>query len=319
MYRKNFPNFTSTKMGLGIDLTWGTEKGFITKDGQDEVGEGLRAFLQKNINQYDHFFFSFQPKNYSQLDPSDYIQVYKKLLQLIPKNMPVGLHHTMLNMAGDELYPKQQIVDFTNILIHELGLKWVNEDLGIWSLNGKSLPYPLPPILTSEGLKNSIENIEFYMNALVCPLLVEFPGFTDGGGLIFGEMNAFSFFEKVAKETNCAMTLDTGHLLGYWYEVNGTLNGFYNALSKLPLDHCFEIHLSGSKIKDNRFYDLHNGVLIEEQIGLLGWLLENCQNVRAVSYEDPVFHHNGSLIEASRPMLSKARNMVENFNWEQVI
>ena len=57
----------------------------------------------------------------------------------------------------------------------------------------------------------------------------------------------------------------------------------------MPLDRCFEIHLSGCAIDGERFLDLHHGVLLDAQLTMLERLLERCPNVRAITYEDPAF------------------------------
>jgi ADP-glucose pyrophosphorylase len=101
-----------------------------------------------------------------------------------------------------EPYPREKVVELTNVLIDRYALKWVNEDLGIWSLKGKTLPYPLPPVLNDEGLKACIDNVNFYKKNLQAPLYVEFPGFSEGHSFIMGKENAFDFYLKVIKETD---------------------------------------------------------------------------------------------------------------------
>ena len=48
------------------------------------------------------------------------------------------------NLGALEDYPRAAICEFTNALARRYDLRWVNEDLGLWSLNGRPLPYPLP-------------------------------------------------------------------------------------------------------------------------------------------------------------------------------
>jgi hypothetical protein len=59
--------------------------------------------------------------------------------------------------------------------------------------------------------------------------------------------------------------------------------------------HCFELHLSGCEIVGERFVDAHHGVLLELQLELLARLLERCENLRAVTYEDPRLTADGAL------------------------
>src|SRR6185436_8917221 len=91
-----------------------------------------------------------------------------------------ALHQTSFNLGALEAYDRGPIVELTNALIERYNLAWVNEDLGLWSIHGRPLPYPLPPYLTSAGLRASIKNTRAVQEALVVPLLVEFPGFSAG-------------------------------------------------------------------------------------------------------------------------------------------
>jgi len=187
---------------------------------------------------------------------------------------------------------------------------WVNEDLGIWSLRGKVLPYPLPPFLTEDGLRAAAYNVRFYQEHLAAPLVVEFPGFTDGASFYMGNMDAFEFFARLARETSVAVTLDTGHLLGYQWLKNRRGDDFLDGLDVLPFENTFEIHLSGSQIVNEKFRDLHHGVLLDEQLELLEYLLPRCPNLKCVTYEDPKFHKDGSLIPKAVPNFERLRDKV---------
>jgi uncharacterized protein (UPF0276 family) len=131
---------------------------------------------------------------------------------------------------------------------------------------------------------------------LPVPLLVEFPGFSEGNSLVLGTMHAYDFFRRVVEETGSPATLDVGHLLSYQWLRGRRREAMYDELDRLPLDHCFEIHLSGCSIVGGRFHDAHHGVLLDEQLELLGRLGPRCSNLRAVTYEDPKFDGDGALI-----------------------
>jgi hypothetical protein len=52
---------------------------------------------------------------------------------------------------------------------------------------------------------------------------------------------------------------------------------------------------------------LHHGVLLDAQLELLDRLLEVCPNVRAITYEDPVFDAEGCLASAAAPGFERLR------------
>jgi uncharacterized protein (UPF0276 family) len=212
-----------------------------------------------------------------------------------------ALHQTLFNLGALEPYDRGPIVELTNALIFRYQLRWVNEDLGLWSLHGRPLPYPLPPYLTPAGLAASIANVRWVQERLAAPLLVEFPGFSEGTNLVVGTLHAYDYFRRLAEETDSPVTLDVGHLLSYQWLRGRRGEGLYDELDRLPLAHCAEIHLSGAQISRGFFQDFHHGVLLEEQLVLLERLLVLCPNLVVVTYEDPKFDDQGAMIPKAAP------------------
>jgi uncharacterized protein (UPF0276 family) len=284
-------------LGVGLDLPWGAPIGFVhTKDRGDAVADRVVRFLEAHAKRFSHLFVSFQVRNRNRLDARDYFDVYDDLFARVPPFRARALHHTALNLGGLEPYERGRVVDFTNDLVDRYRLAWVNEDLGLWSIHGRPLPYPLPPYLTEAGLRASVANTAFVQERLRVPLLVEFPGFSAGTSIVVGRMHAFDFFRRVIEDSDSPATLDVGHLLSYQWLLGQRGEGLYGDLDRLPLDRCFEIHLSGCQIQGGRFMDLHHGVLLDEQLELLARLLPRCPNLRAITYEDPKFYDDGVLL-----------------------
>jgi uncharacterized protein (UPF0276 family) len=302
--------FEKLGFGIGIDLPWGSERGFdFATNGPSKP---LADFLTKQSSNWNHFFFAFQPRSRNPLSIADYLVPWQKIYDLLPSDIHRGFHHTILNLGYGGSYPRAEIIDFTNEVIDRFAIEWVVEDLGIWSIAGKALPYPLPPIMTSRGLSASIKNIDFCCKRLSAPLCVEFPGFTDGSSLIFGTIDAFDFFRIIVQETGCLVTLDAGHILGYWYETRGNFDGMYDHLNRLPLSQCFEIHLSGAQLRRGRFIDSHHGILMKEQVDLAAWLIQHCPNLRAITYEDPIWDRDAEIAVQAKPMVNRLRGLITN-------
>jgi uncharacterized protein len=284
-------------LGVGIDLSWGAPVGFAHDPMRgDHVTDHVIRFLSAHAETFHYVFTSFQPRGRNRLDPRDYFAAYDDLFSRIPSFPFRAFHQTTLNLGAMEAYDRGKVVDFTNTLIERYHFVWVNEDLGLWSIHGKPLPYPLPPYLTLQGLKAAIRNTAEVQEKLLVPLLVEFPGFSDGTSFYLGHLHAYDFFRKVVEETNSPVTLDIGHLLSYQWMLGKRGEALYDELEKLPLDHCFEIHLSGCEISGDSFLDYHHGVLLDEQLELLRRLLPHCQNLSAITYEDPKFDFEGRFV-----------------------
>jgi uncharacterized protein (UPF0276 family) len=120
-------------------------------------------------------------------------------------------------------------------------------------------------------------------------------------------VHAYDFFRIVVEETGSPATLDVGHLLSYQWLRGRRGEALFGELDLLPLDHCFEIHLSGCAIADGRFLDMHHGVLLDEQLDLLGRLAPRCPHLRAVTYEDPRFDDDGALLPETAPSFERLR------------
>jgi uncharacterized protein (UPF0276 family) len=305
-----FPNITGRLgLGVGMDLPWGQEVGFTIGDHGDTISERMRRFFAAHRDVFRYLFLAFQPRRRNHLRAADYYQAYDALFAA--SDIPVrALHHTILNLGATGGYDRAPIYSFTNDLVRRYRFGWVSEDLGVWSLAGKALPYPLPPFLTTDGLAACIRNVAEAQAALAAPLVIEFPGFTEGQSFCVGDLDAFDFFREVAQATSTPVVLDVGHVLSYQWIRGRNGRRMFDGIERLPLDHCFELHLSGCVIHRGRFRDLHHGVLLDEQLDMLDVLLERCPQLAAVTFEDPRYTADGALVARARPNFERLRKAV---------
>ncbi|MBJ6363196.1 DUF692 family multinuclear iron-containing protein [Paenibacillus sp. GCM10012307] len=311
-----FPNISKKLgLGMGMDLPWGQEVGFVSTNHGDSITPKMKIFFNSYKDEFNYLFFAFQPKNRNFLKAEEYFEGYDSLFAEVPNIEARAFHQTILNMGAMEDYQKDQIIDFTNKIVERYDIKWIVEDLGLWSIKGKSVPFPLPPYLTDEGLQACIDNINVYKEGINVPISVEFPGFTEGTNFFIGSMNGFDFFQKLVEETNVPVTLDIGHILSYQWLIGNTHEKMFDGLEKLPFDNCFEFHLSGCQIIKGKFRDLHHGILLDEQIDLLEYLLPKCPNLKAITYEDPQYTDEGILIPKSQKNYQRMKEIVSK--WEK--
>ena len=121
--------------------------------------------------------------------------------------------------------------------------------------------------------------------------------------MCIGPWHAYDFFRELAVATGCPVALDVGHLLSYQWLRGRRGEALFEELDRLPLEHCFEAHLSGCEVRDTRFFDLHHGVLMPEQLEMLRRLLPRCPHLRAITYEDPRIEEGGALASSNAPSL----------------
>lgn len=298
------------RLGVGMDLPWDAAQGFVRDpNGRDHLAEPVHEFLRES-GAWSHVFFSIQPKDRGVPSLARYADAWADAVRAIPEEAVRALHTTALDLGCARPKRRAPLFDLVNGLAERHEFRWVNEDVGLWTLGGKPLPYPAPPYLTNEGLAASVDNVRECTRALTIPLLIEFPGFSEGVSLRIGPWDAYDYFRVLAEEAECAVTLDVGHLLSWRWLIGHRGEALFDDLDRLPLEHCFEIHLSGAAIRDDVFFDTHRGVLLDEQLTLLDRLLELCPNVRAVTYEDPVVAADGSLTPECRPSLARLRERV---------
>lgn len=306
-----FPAHARRTFGVGLDLPWGAAIGFVEDPVRGErVADRVGQFLARHADVFGAMFVSWQPRERSRPRVAAYGRAWDDVWRRAPAGAARALHHTMLNLGAIERYPRGALLEFTDALCARYGLGWVNEDLGLWSLHGRPLPYPLPPYLTTGGLAAAVANVREVMAGMTTPLVLEFPGFSDGTSVVVGRMDAYDFFRHVAEETDVAVTLDVGHLLSWRWLTGARGEALYDGLERLPLAACFELHLSGCAISAGKFCDFHHGVLMDEQLELLGRLLPLCPNARVVTYEDPKFDEQGQLVRKSVAGFERLRALV---------
>src|SRR5258708_5186154 len=150
----------SCGLGVGLDLPWGRDPGMVYDEARGEiVSDSVVRFLDRHSSNFRHLFVSWQPKGRGWLDARDYFEAYDDLFARVGERFLVrALHHTALNLGSIEPYERNDLISLTNELIGRYHFQWVNEDLGVWSLHGKPLPYPLAPYLTDAGLAAAIVN-----------------------------------------------------------------------------------------------------------------------------------------------------------------
>jgi uncharacterized protein (UPF0276 family) len=169
-------------------------------------------------------------------------------------------------------------------------------------------------MLNAEGLEKTVANVLECQAAQPVPHVLELPGIARGVSVVMGVWHAYDFFRALAEETDAPVTLDVGHLLSYQFWRGRRGEAMLDEIEKLPLAHCFEIHLSGCEILGDKFFDAHHGRLLNEQLELCARLLERCPNLRAVTFEDPRFEDDGALAADNVPSWARLEEVTASWS-----
>jgi uncharacterized protein (UPF0276 family) len=298
-------------LGLGLDLPWGAPHGFLREP--DRLAPRTARFLQRHGPRFDAMFCSWQPRSRARLQPAHYAPAWDDLWGRVPPAVARALHHTALNLASPEPYDRGPLLAFTEALVQRHGLRWVNEDLGLWSLGGKALPYPLPPYLTEQSVATCVRNVVEVQRALSVPLRLEFPGFGEGSCPPIGPLDAYDLFRRVIEDSGVDCTLDVAHLLSWRWTRGHRGQALYDELERLPLGACVELHLSGCSIVADQLYDAHHGVLLPEQLELMDRLLALCPRLQLVTFEDPRFDEQGELLPKCAASLAEVERRLADW------
>jgi len=300
-------------VGVGLDLTWGGPVGFRRDPTRgDTASPRLARFVETQGAELSHLFVSWQPRGRGELCATDYYAAWDDLFARVTTSVR-ALHHTALNLGTMEPYDRRAIFALTNALVERYHFAWINEDLGLWSIGGKPLPYPMPPLFTDDGLRAAVRNVRECQAALAVPVVVEFPGFSERMSPTLGTWHAYDYLRALCDETGAPATLDVGHLLSYQWSRGRRGEALFDDLDRLPLEHAFELHLAGAGIVDGAFVDAHHGRLLAEQLELCARLLARCPNLRAVTFEDPILDECGELELASAHSLRALRDVTQEW------
>ena len=125
-----------------------------------------------------------------------------------------------------------------------------------------------------------------------------------------GPIHAYDFFRAVAEEADVAVAFDTAKLLAYQWQRDRRGADLFGELERLPLDRCYEIHVSGRDAKSGRSFGGPSDTLFEAQLGLVERLAGLCPNVRVIAYEGPLFGAGGTVAKTTTSALARLEKIV---------
>jgi uncharacterized protein (UPF0276 family) len=142
--------------------------------------------------------------------------------------------------------------------------------------------YFIPPIMNDQSLRRAIERVREVQAAVPVPVAIEPPPVT----FVVGDMPLFRFFGALARETDCAILLDMGHLVS-WEMATG--RPVREALDELPRERVIEVHIAGGRIEAGRtgpiYVDAHERAILDPAWTMLDAMLPELPAVRAVCFE----------------------------------
>jgi uncharacterized protein len=216
----------------------------------------------------------------------DVDQVIDEVDKVRETGATVLFHPSYINFCGS--FPNSNAwLDATAKHINSVESPWFAQDVAycFWeegAAYSTSLGYFIPPPFNQSSLELAVERVKEVQAKVSVPVAVEPPPVT----FITGTMPLFSFFGSLAKQTDCAILLDMGHLVSYEMASGRKV---LDEIKELPFDRVVEVHIAGGRLKEGNagpiYVDAHECEIVEQTWKMFEDMLPLLPNVKAVCYE----------------------------------
>ncbi len=144
------------------------------------------------------------------------------------------------------------------------------------------LGYFIPPFFNTASLQQAIERVKEVQAIIPVTVAIEPPPLV----FVAGTMPLFTFFGDLARQADCAILLDMGHLVSYEMASGKRVR---DALADLPCERVIEVHIAGGKLQQgkagNIYVDAHECAILPQTWQMLEDLLPELPNIKAVCFE----------------------------------
>jgi uncharacterized protein len=202
---------------------------------------------------------------------------------LIDTGFPFVLHPININLVDAEL-EEVHVIKGIGTLADLCQAKWLATDAGVWMWGSKYLgEFLVPPIFDQVTVRSIAAKLDELRRVFARPFLVENPPVN----FVVEEMHVLNFMAGIAREADCGLVLDIGHLMGYQYATGRSLRDM--PLSDFPFDRVVEVHLAGLMRRVSggfeTYYDHHGHPIPEVSWTFLTEILPRLTNLRGVTLE----------------------------------
>ena len=216
----------------------------------------------------------------------DVDQVIDEVGRIRDAGVPVLYHPSHINFCGS--YPNSDSwLQATALHIKTVGSAWFAQDCAycFWEESpgySTQLGYFIPLIFNQASLERAISRVKEVQAIVPVPVAIEPPPVS----FVVGKMPVFTFFGELARQTDCAILLDMGHLVSFEM-ANG--KAVRDALADLPGERVVEVHIAGGRLKKGEngpiYIDAHESSILDQTWTMLEEMLPELPNVKAVCYE----------------------------------
>lgn len=220
-------------------------------------------------------------------------RVLPEVARIRAAGAPVLFHPSYINFCGTFANSPAWMAE-TARHIEAVGSPWFAQDCAycFWQDGhgySTQLGYFLPPVLNEASLQHAIARVREVKSAVPVTIAIEPPPMT----FVVGHMPLFTFFGRLAREADCALLLDMGHLVS-WEMASG--QRVLDAIADLPCDRVIEVHIAGGKLRETPegpvYVDMHESIILDDVWAMLEAMLPFLPNVKALCYECEGMDHS---------------------------
>jgi len=237
---------------------------------------------------------------------ADVDEVSAEVNRVRAAGVPVLFHPSYINFCGS--FPNaRHWLDATARHIASVGSPWFAQDCAycFWQEGpgySTQLGYFIPVILNHASLQRAVERVREVQAIVPAVVAIEPPPMT----FAVGRMPLFTFFGEVARQADCAILLDMGHLVSYEMASGCRVR---DALADLPRERVIEVHVAGGRLEPRHggtiYVDSHERDIQQQTWDMLDDMLPELPNVKAVCFEC-----EGVAEEAVLSTLQRVRDVV---------
>lgn len=175
---------------------------------------------------------------------------------------PTLYHNPVLNLCGDAI-AEETIIICSSSSASALNAGWAVEEMGYSSIDGHSIPYFMPAVLTEASARKAVANLRT-LNSLFCvPILPETPAFE----IVLGDITLERFVRIIVDECDTDFVLDITHVMSY---AHATGRDIAKCCKAMPLNRVREVHLAGGAFVESNgiqvFRDTHGSQRIPKLV-----------------------------------------------------
>jgi uncharacterized protein len=216
----------------------------------------------------------------------DVVQVIDEVGRVRDAGVPVLYHPSHINFCGS--YPNSDSwLEATALHIESVGSAWFAQDCAycFWEESpgySTKLGYFVPPIFNQASLERAVTRVKEVQAVVPVPVAIE----PTPVSFVAGSMPVFTFFGELARQTDCAILLDMGHLVSFEM-ANG--KRVRDALADLPSESVVEVHIADGRLRKGEngpiYIDAQESSILNQTWTMLEQMLPDLPNVKAVCYK----------------------------------